>query len=491
GESRRGSALAWWAVALLAAVGVALRVWLLASRVGTIDSDEAAGALIARELLDGHFSVFLWGNAYGGTLEAFPTAALFAVFGSGTVAAKGVMIGLYGVGAVLVWRVGRRTVGEAGARLAGVLFWVFPGAMVLISTKARLYYGSGLVLGLFVLLLCLRLDDRPERRDLALLGLVLGLAVWNNVQVGYLAVPAIAWLAVRRGRRLWRWAWLGAPGLVLGAAPWIAFNVRNGWPSLDEPGVPVASSYPERLEGFFTHVLPMALGVRRSYLGTWVLGPAGKIVYLALLAGFAWLLVRRRIPSLLAVVALAYPFVFAVPRSSFYVGEPRYALVLAPVLCLLLALGVTRMVSGRSPQLVAAGVAVAASVAVLGPIVEFEAPAYDLNPPRLGPLVSALDRLGVRAAYADYWLAYRLTFETGERIVATPVAFVRHRPLDEEVRRAGASTFLLYRGSPEDARFRTALTQRGVPFERVPVSAFVIYSLGQPGADLRGLVGGA
>src|SRR5829696_6660692 len=42
------------------------------------------------------------------------------------------------------------------------------------------------------------------------------------------------------------------------------------------------------------------------------------------------------------------------------------------------------------------------------------------------PLVAALDRAHVRHALADYQLAYVLTFETNERILAAPLGQPRH-----------------------------------------------------------------
>lgn len=477
-----------WALLLSVVVGLALRAWVLNSPLGVIDSDEAAGALIARHLLDGRFNVFLWHNAYGGTLEAFPTAALFAVLGSGALAAKSVVVALYGAACVLTWRVGRRCLGEPAARMGAVLLWLYPGALVLISTKARLYYGSGLVLGLCTLLLCLRLADRAHRRDTALLGLVLGLALWNNVQVGYLAVPAVAWLAVRRPQ-LWRCVPMAVPSFLVGATPWLAFNIRNDWPLLEQMD-PFHTTYLDRLIGFFTQLLPKLLGLRHTYSGAWLLGPVGKVVYAAALAGFVWLLVRRRLPSLLAAVAVAYPFLFAVPRASSYVGEPRYGLVLAPVVALLVALGITKVAGGRPTQLAIAALAAVVSVVGLGAAIDVGRGGahYDLDPPPLRPLVRALDRRGVTTAYADYWIAYRLSFETRERIVATPVDFVRYLPYDEKVQRSGSGTFLLYRGSPQDRHFADALRRQARPFERVPVTDYAVYTLAQPGADVRGLV---
>jgi hypothetical protein len=43
-------------------------------------------------------------------------------------------------------------------------------------------------------------------------------------------------------------------------------------------------------------------------------------------------------------------------------------------------------------------------------------------------IIDCLDRGGVRAAYADYWLSYKLTFLTGERIIVAPNSGVDRYP---------------------------------------------------------------
>ena len=46
----------------------------------------------------------------------------------------------------------------------------------------------------------------------------------------------------------------------------------------------------------------------------------------------------------------------------------------------------------------------------------------------LGPAIAALDAAHVQAVYADYWVAYRLVFESDERIVARPSAGTHRSP---------------------------------------------------------------
>jgi 4-amino-4-deoxy-L-arabinose transferase-like glycosyltransferase len=475
-------------VAAVVVVGVVLRIWVVASNLGPVDSDEAAGGLIARHFLQGEGAVFLWGNNYGGTLEAILTAPIFAVFGSGVVTLKLVPIGAFVAACVLTWRIGLRTVGPDAARLGAAILWVASGPVVLISTKARLYYGTALVLTCAVVLLCLRLAEAPSRRDVAVLGLVLGLGLWTAPFVFYVAVPALLWLATRRRRLVFDVPW-AIPGALLGSSPWLWYNLRTGWDALRElRGSPVPTSYLDRLYNFYTELLPKLVGLR-TYHGPWSLGRAGKVLFVLLLvAGVAlvvWSLWRRRSAVIpLVVIAVAYPFVYAAPQSSWYTGEPRYGLFLAPVLALLVAWVVTAVLRRPPLQLGVLALLVFTTVAGLQGLMDYgkQNPGHhDLTPRRLGKLADALEREGVRTVVADYWIAYALSFESRERIIATPKpGQVRYGPYQRQVADAGARTYVYFQGQSWGEAVEAAARDADIGTRKLTVDGFDIYLFDQP-----------
>lgn len=464
---------------------IALRVWILASPIGRADGDEAVVGLMARAFLRGDFSVFFWGQAYGGAVEPGLVALAFGAGGTSTVALKLVPVTLAGIASWLIWRVGRRTVGEPAAATAGLLFLVFPPAFLWWSTKERGFYWAALVLGLGVLLAALRIGDSapdPRRRDLAALGLLAGLAWWVTPQSMYLVAPVLCWLSVRHAR-LWKRAWPAVPAAMAGAVPWIAWNLLHGLSSFDEPNPWVTSTYLERLGRFFTTLLPTLLGARHAFTGNWLLGPVGVVFNCAVVCAFAVFVVRavrvperwRRVEPLI-VVAVTFPFLFALPKASHYVIEPRYGLMLTPVIALLVAVPVVT----RARQIAVALLAVTlgfVTVAALERFGERNPMVVDLTPPRLGGLVAALDAAGVDRVYADYWIAYPLTFETRERIVGTPVDAVRSARLDRMVEEADKSTYVVFLDSPRDAAMKTDLRDRGIAFDRAEVEVFAVYFL--------------
>jgi len=494
----------WIVVAFGVIAGVVLRVVVYRSSLGVLDGDEAVWGLMARHVLDGEFSAFFWGQGYGGTQEVLATAPLFALFGTSTVLMRVVPVALTAVAAVLVWRIGRRTIGDPGASAAAVLLWVWPPYLVWKSERAHGFYGSGLVFACLVLLLVLRLAERRSRLDVALLGLVIGLGWWQTPQIVPIALPAIAWLTWRR-RAVWRDAWVALPLAVVGALPWLVSNLEHDWWSFDVSSG--ETPYPTRLRGFFSSTFPMALGLRVPFTSEWLLGTAlSGLVYLALLGLFALGWWRSPSPAtrLLYVVTACFGFVYALSPSTWIVDEPRYVVMLLPVLVLLVGQALTTV--RRAAVAVVAGVAL--STLVLWQLTtspEFERRADGLFVPRtFAPLLEELERNGPRHVFAGYWVAYRLDFETDERLVAAEATLPtlslhggrvvpdrptgldesRHAEYDAVVRADPDAGFVLLREPPpdrtaedaEDVRWRRLLERAG--YERTVVDGFAVYRRG-------------
>lgn len=452
---------------LIAAVG--LRVWVLSGPLGAVDQDEAVIGLMARHFQGGHLTVFFWGQTYGGSQEAMGTALVFALVGSGRIALK--VVPILGTAATswLVWRIGRRTVGEPQARIAAVLFLLGPAFFVVRSTRAYGFYAVGLLVSAAILLSVLRLRERPSTPELAGLGFVAGVGWWATPQVVFVGIPAVLWLAFRAPALLRR-AHVVVAGAVAGAAPWILWSVTHDFASLHARFEEKGNTYWSHLRHFVSPLLPEALGVRAPYAGGWIGGRAvGVAAYALLLVAFGVLLWKRpgRL-ELLLVVAVAYPFVFAVSPASFYTGEPRYLYMLSPVLALLLAAPLT-----TAPRQLA-GLALVTALSLLA----FDRFVIDdpLNPrARLDPLIAALDARHVDRVFTPYRIAYRLTFDSEERILATPTNVVRSPSIDRRVRESDLPAYVVANGSVEQARLLAFLARTGGLRDHVQVGAFHIY----------------
>jgi hypothetical protein len=89
-------------------------------------------------------------------------------------------------------------------------------------------------------------------------------------------------------------------------------------------------------------------------------------------------------------------------------------------------------------------------------------PFEDVSPEPVAALVAALDDLGADRVHADYWVAYRLAWETDGRIVATPLTDVRDTAIDRAVRDAPAPA--LVTAVRCERRLQAALDAAGVAF---------------------------
>ncbi len=435
----RLTAEAMIAVGLVAAAGVAERVFAYRSSITVPDSDEAVVGLMARHVLQGQFSTFYWGGGYGGTIESVLTAPIFFVFGSSWLALRIVPIILSGVAALVVWRIGRRLYGEPAASVAGALLWVWPPFLVAHLTQQQSgFYASGLVFCTVLILLALRAAEAPTRLRVGTLGFVAGVALWNDVQLVTIIAPLVVWLCWRQ-RAVLAQAWLAVPLLLVGASPWIVWNLRHDFGSFNTH-ITTSSSYPHRLRLFLSPLLPMLLGLRSLYVQEPVLSAAFvDVVLFALLAVFAYgaYRSRRRDTIVLYVIGLAFPFIYALTRAAIVTDEPRYLLQLSPVLALLLGQAVSSQRHMRTASIV-----VVAAALTLSTITLARAASWRDNHPRnpaiaprdIQPLLRILDAAGIDRVYAQYWVAYRIDFETNEHIIAAEaklksVRFVDGKPI--------------------------------------------------------------
>jgi hypothetical protein len=424
---------AWVIGALLAVAGagVVLRVWVYGKLIATPNADEAVVGLMTRHLLHGELTTFYWGQAYGGPQEVYLTVPLFWAFGQSWLALRLVPIALNAVACVLVWRVGRRTLGEPRATVAGALLWLWPPFTVVQLVHQNGFYGSNLVYPPLLLLLALRIAERPNVRRVALFGFVVGLAVWETSQIVPFLVGVIAWL-VWKARGALRHLPAAAGAAILGGAPWVVWNLIHGFESLNQ----AKGSMPrESLRLLISPMLPMTIGLRAPFSGQ-LLIPSTAVTYLVyLLLGAAFAVgavrLRNRPASLLFVTALLFPVLYVLaPYTAGVTGNPRYLTVIVPVLALLAAMPVRTAAAGG---VLLAGATALSFVTLSRANAWFqETPhpttqvrglgARDVNmlvPRDLGPLIASLERLRVKHVYTDYWLAYRLDFDSHEQITAT------------------------------------------------------------------------
>jgi len=193
---------------------------------------------------------------------------------------------------------------------------------------------------------------------------------------------------------------------------------------------------------------------------------------------------------MLYVVAIVFPFLYAISAWTVESSDPRYLIVLTPVLALLLAQLAIRPVVGVALVL-GAGAISATALHNFYRGAQAQAAAATGAPADFKPLIRTLDRLGVHYVYSTHWVAYRLAFETNERIIAvkndmTGVTFahgqaqpslsffIRYPPYERKVR-AGRHAFVFYRDSVASIPIVKPLEHYG--YRPHTVGGLVVYTL--------------
>ena len=436
-------------VAAAGIVGFGILCWFAVHTPS--NADEGVAGIIAQHALHGHFQAFFGGQSYGGTAEPMLVALAFAVFGPHIVVARAVLIVLDLLAAVLVWRITLRIVGvRSVAALAGALAWCGPAVTLQDTVRFYGFRGVTVVCGLVALLLAVRIHDgRRDWPQFALLGLAAGVGWWSSPEIAYYAVPVVVLLAlgVVRTPPTERARWFDtvavlAVAFIVGAFPWIWANVRSRLASLDTAQLTThrpAVGYVDRLRLFVDHVLPMELGVTRADDGRSLLGSDGRVVLVVLLAVVvtALVLCLRSGGAAAAVAAgvLAFPFLYAWSPASWAWGDGRYAVYLPTLLAVVLGVGATEAVRRVGLPRAAGSWLMAgtlrghrrgvprrrAAVVSIAPV-NYTATWGDPDA-ATAALVDRMEAAGVRSAYANYWVAYKLDFVGRGGLAVTTAGF--------------------------------------------------------------------
>lgn len=471
--------------AVLVVTGVVLRVISARLPRGFLDADEAIVGLMARGWRRGEVSTFFWGQAYGGSLESVLVSGTALVTGWGVLPLRLTSIALNAAAAAVAWRLGRLVLRPGPALVGAALVWCGAGTSVWWSVKSRGFYQVTLLLGLAVALVaarCGRDGFTPGR--VAAVGLLAGLGWWQSAHILYVAAPLALWLAVVSAadgaRALGRRALVAGAGFVVGASPWLVFNLRNDWLSL-RAGEQVSDDI-----GFVAGVaktvrvgLASLFGLALGDPTRWVHGRTLDIALTVALSGLVVAGIVRLRPRTLrsptmAVVAplVAYPVILALLPTAGYVGEGRYYTFALPFVALALAALLERPAAAVAAAAVAVVLA-SSYVAWLDPITVTSSGTR--LPADETPVLDELRALGDPPVLADYWLAYRLRYQSDERLAVASTTFVRDEAAQGEVYGSSApAAWVFPAGDPVGERLRCALERDGLSAERREAGGYVI-----------------
>jgi len=483
-------------------MAAALRLWLLASPVGRLDGDEAAAGMAAQGILEGRYPLYFPDPlAYFGALEQYLQAPLLALDPTSPFLLRVPQVALSVASCWLVAVVARRCLAARGdpawaGETAAALFAVGPFFSLAWSFKTRTYTAA-LFLGLAGLALALgaRPDDRRAVLRAAGFGLVCGLAFWTNWTSAFLLLPAALYWFGAAGWRRWALVLPAAAAFAVGAAPflWVA---AHGRPPTFLDRVVTPSTIPQRAEALFGSVLGQFVGVRRPIpagADTPVLPEPLPLVVVGLLLALVVVGAARRWRGLLRLVtlrggaapgdalllaALLAPVLYVASQFAFLTEEPRYLVVLYGALPVGLAALVPRGRSG--PAIAGLLVAALALSTVDGTVATLRTDGLaatsrsQVQSEDLPAVLDALEEEGVRAVWADYWLAHPLAFVARDRIVAATWEQPRF-PGHYDAARADPAPAYAARVGPQTDDLAAALATAGATARRRVVRSVTLF----------------
>ncbi len=432
------------ALVLLAGMAVRLAATFPLHMWGA-DGDSLLSGMTALRVLEGKFPVFYSGVRLG-ALESYVHAAAFAVAGVSRTATAVAPLLSNAALLVVFLLLARGLLGRKQAVVA-TLFVAVPSASFLFWT----YQPNAYPLTVLFCASTLLFADRLARRDggaltAAAFGLSAGLGWWNSIQTVAVLLPAALWIVWHRPRVLRETRLFGtiAAGFLIGAGPWIAYNVvhplatfRGNFvtrPAADGPQLfsnihyLARYSFPELLVSTDPENGLNPPNALQKVLQV----PAALIHASAALASIAlatvWLLGRRRkrLPPPPWLLLLLVAAVMAALNIASEAGQTRGLTVryLLPAYFLFpvaLALMLGRLAARWRPAAGAAG-AVVLVFNLAG--IYWPGTAFRERLERDGrsekDVLRFVEANGVKVVWGNYWYAYPLNFVSAERIIGLP-----------------------------------------------------------------------
>ncbi|MFL6198282.1 MAG: glycosyltransferase [Thermoanaerobaculia bacterium] len=414
------------------------------------DADSLLTGMQAFHVLHGEAPVFFSGTRLG-SIEPHAAAAVFLVAGASRTSLAAVPL-IFALLLLLAAYGLYRELFPPGVALTALAFLALPSPSFLSWSYMPNGYPAVLFLCATLLWLAARLKRRgPSPAGAVLFGFVAGLGLWQSFQTLGALAAALAWLLwnrpdLRRQARPWV---LGLAGFVVGAFPWLAFNVVRPLDAIQgnfaaQPAQGMAAiaanaryfvtySLPEIVtpvnEAWTQFLADPAADLHRLLrLPVQLLFAAAALLFLAApaLPGRAGRAVRRRedLPAwlLLVLVTAAYAALNILSQAGQVRGfSVRYVLPLYLVVPAMLAV-LLSLVAARSRVL---------AVLLAGMVLVFNLTAYHWpgrasreawreGARRDDRLVELLRQRGVTAVVGGYWTAYPINFLTHESILALP-----------------------------------------------------------------------
>ena len=489
-------------IVAIVVLAIAMRVALLAADVVPFDGDEAVVALMAKHILqNGERPIFFYGQPYSGALDAYLTAGVYALIGPRVLGGRLVQMALFALYVVMVYLLAGRVTGSRWAASASALLVAACTPLLATYTLVSVGgYGESLVLGTLILWLTLRVTDdwADQLWAWVALGAAGGLAFWIlGIAVVYL-LPAALFILWRDRMMHWRFYLVAFVAFILFSSPWWFYDFTHDHASVkfftETPGLKLDNP----LIGVLFS-LTVLWGMRFPWQADLILAPFAVPLVALYVATFLYVVRpkhqdRTAGRALLLFQAGVYVVVFISGRSGVDVtGRYLLPLVAAGAVFVAILLGYIR---GEHPHL---------AMVLLGYVVAFNLVATGLaawnTPPGLttvfmpiarfdnrsdAALISfLLDHNGTRG-YSNFWVTYRIAFESDERVIlAARLPYKEdleywssdagYEPYNRAADESAIAVYVTTQHPRLDALLRERLTGSGVTFLEQQVGPYHVF----------------
>lgn len=430
-------------VIALVLLGLGLRFNLLYQMNAVIDADEAIVGLMAKHIAEGKpWPIFYYGQHYMGSFEAILAATSFKFLGYSSWALKAVPLIFSGIHIALVYVLARHVTDRRGATVASILTALGPSALVLWSTMARGGFIELVVIGTLALILASRIilgQSLQIPRQLFFLGLVLGLGWWVNNQIIFYLAP----IGLVLGVFLWwakgfvksfQYGSLGIFGFFIGGSPfWYAnFFTRPRFQSFFLFERASFADVLSHLRGFFAEALPIIFGARQFWSLNDIFQGSSILVYVVyavVILVVVWGCKRseqKLVLCLLLLFCLGLPAIFSASQFGSLSQAPRYLLPAYSVLFVLFGSAFSSLQSFRFLPVKLLGCLMFFSLLFVNAMSNFAGAGAIPGQPFVfkgervaedhSKLYAWLDSQNYSHILTNYWIGYRVAFETRERI---------------------------------------------------------------------------
>ena len=519
GKSRRRGLHPGYYAGGVVLLALALKLGLLALDVFPFNADEAIVGLMADHILEGHWPVFFYGQAYMGSMDASLVAIGFVLFGRRVIVIRAVQVLLFLGTVFTTMQLGRRIYDSTEVALIAGLLMAIPTVNVTLYTTVSLGgYGEMLLIGNLLLLLALRIAKRnDEKWPYLVWGLLAGLGLWAFGMTLVYTLPAagfIGWVMWRRNTRspISKRILIVIAGFLVGAAPWIAWAFTQGLPQLIQEllGSAIAGVSPgsplevigSRVLSLFVFGSTVSIGVRPPWEVRWLALPLLPIV-----VGF-WLLVisnvifqlRESEPErggrnlligvsvFLLVGFILTPFgadpsgryflPLAIPLALFaadFIWELRRKIKIPILFALLLCVLAFNLMGTlesalRNPP---------------GLTTQFN-PITRIDHNHDQALIEFLEQIDELRGYTNYWVSYPLAFLSGERLIFVPRLPYhqdfrytsrdnRYAPYDHEVAMSEQVAYITSNHPTLDDYLRTSFSELELTWEETQIGDYRVF----------------